>query len=140
MQQEKLKIHAFRIKPGKDLRKEIEEFVQSKKIEAGWIMSVVGSLTQANLRFANEPTGIQLDGHFEIVSLTGTVSIHGCHLHMAISDELGKTTGGHLLLENHVYTTAEIIIGESKKLLFTRKKDVNTGWKELVVNKKLKDK
>ena len=136
MQQKKLKIHAVRLKPGNDLRKEIESFIQKKKIEAGWIMTGVGSITQANIRFANESNGTRFNGHFEIVSLTGTVSINGSHMHISISDSTGKTIGGHLLEENIIYTTGEIVIGESKGIQFIRKKDCATGWKELVVKKK----
>ena len=136
MKQHELRIHAFRLKPGQDLKKEIEAFVQANHIEAGWIMTVVGSLTQAHLRFANQPAGTKETGHFEIVSLVGTVSINGSHLHMSISDSTGKTTGGHLLADNLIYTTAEIVIGEGKQLVFTRENDETTSWEELEVRKK----
>lgn len=136
MNQDELKIHAFRLKPGQDLKIEIEEFVQANHIEAGWIMTCVGSLTQSQLRFANQPAGTKQIGHFEIVSLVGTVSINGSHLHMSISDSTGKTTGGHLLADNIIYTTAEIVIGESNQLIFTREKDDTTSWEELQVHKK----
>jgi len=128
--------HAFRLKPGQDLRKEIEDFVQKENIQAGWIITCVGSLTQTNLRFANQPEGSGSNGHFEIVSLTGTISTSGSHLHMSVSDSLGRTFGGHLLNGNLVYTTAEIVIGESKSLVFSREKDGTTAWEELQVKKK----
>lgn len=131
-----LKIHAFRLKPGQDLRKEIELLVTKEKINAGYIMTCVGSLTQINIRYANQPNGTTLNGHFEIVSLTGTVSTGGCHLHMSVSDSTGKTTGGHLLPDNIIYTTAEIIIGESPNLIFSREKDGSTPWEELQIKKK----
>ena len=128
--------HAFRLKPGQDIRKEIEAFVQTEHIQAGWIITCVGSLTQTNLRFANQPEGTGNKGHFEIVSLTGTLSTSGSHLHMSVSDSLGQTIGGHLLNGNLVYTTAEIVIGESKSLVFSREKDGTTAWEELQVKKK----
>jgi hypothetical protein len=128
--------HVFRLKPGQDLRNEIEVFVQKENIEAGWIITCVGSLTQTNLRFANQPEGTGGNGHFEIVSLTGTISISGSHLHMSVSDSLGRAIGGHLLNGNIVYTTAEIVIGENKSLVFTREKDGTTAWEELQVKKK----
>jgi predicted DNA-binding protein with PD1-like motif len=128
--------HVFRLKPGQDLRKEIEAFVQKENILAGWIITCVGSLTQTNLRFANQPGGSGSNGHFEIVSLTGTISTSGSHLHMSVSDSLGRTIGGHLLDGNIVYTTAEIVIGESKSLVFSREKDGTTAWEELQVKKK----
>jgi len=136
MQKEDVKIHAFRLKPGQDLKQEITSYVQQHKIEAGWIMTCVGSVTQYNLRFANQPEGSKANGHFEIVSLVGTVSINGSHLHMSVSDSTGTTIGGHLLDSNLVYTTAEIVIGEGKQLVFTREKDGSTPWEELQVKPK----
>ena len=136
MKQHELRTHAFRLKPGEDLKKEIEAFVQANHIHAGWIMTCVGSLTQAHLRFANQPAETKETGHFEIASLVGTVSINGSHLHMSVSDSRGKTIGGHLLDENTIYTTAEIVIGEGAQLIFTREKDRSTPWEELEVRKK----
>jgi uncharacterized protein len=136
MQTDDVKIHAFRLKPGQDLKKEIETYVQQHKIEAGWIMTCVGSVTQYHLRFANQSESNKASGHFEIVSLTGTVSINGHHLHMSVSDSTGRTIGGHLLDGNIIYTTAEIVIGEGKQIVFTREKDGTTEWEELHVKKK----
>lgn len=136
MPQDEHKIHAFRLKPGQDLKKEITAYVQQHKIEAGWVNACVGSVTQYHLRFANQPTGTKGNGHFEIVSLSGTVSINGSHLHMSLSDGDGNTIGGHLLDENLVFTTAEIVIGEAKHLVFTREKDGTTDWPELQIKDK----
>jgi predicted DNA-binding protein with PD1-like motif len=55
---------------------------------------------------------------------------------MSVSDSTGKTIGGHLLDSNLVYTTAEIVIGEGKQLIFTREKDGSTPWEELQVKPK----
>lgn len=136
MDTEIVKIHALRLKPNQDLKQEIEAFVKKENIEAGWIMTCVGSLTQANLRYANQPEGTKSNGHFEIVSLVGTISVNGSHIHLSMSDSLGITKGGHLLNENLIYTTAEIVIGESKNHVFTRQKDGSTPWEELQVKKK----
>ncbi len=43
----------FRLKPGQDLFDEIEAVVAQKNIEAGCVLSAVGSLTHATLRLAN---------------------------------------------------------------------------------------
>jgi uncharacterized protein len=136
MQNDEVNIHAFRLQPGQDLKKEIEAYVLQHNIEAGWVMTCVGSVTQFHLRFANQPNGIKGNGHFEIVSVTGTVSVNGSHLHMSVSDSTGRTIGGHLLDSNLVYTTAEIVIGEAKQLVFTREKDGTTEWEELQIKKK----
>lgn len=125
--------HAFRLKPGQDLKKEILQYVTEKQIKAGWIGTCVGSLTQYNIRYANQPEGNTGSGHFEIVSLTGTVSINGSHIHISVSDSTGKTIGGHLLDSNIIYTTAEIVIQSSDDFNFKREKDGSTEWEELKV-------
>jgi len=128
-----VKAHAFRLKPGQDLKKEINKIVTDQQIKAGWISTCVGSLTNFNIRYANQPEGSSGSGHFEIVSLTGTVSVNGSHLHISISDSTGKTIGGHLLDSNIIYTTAEIVILSSDEFEFKREKDGSTPWEELQV-------
>lgn len=125
--------YAFRLKPGQDLKKEIQQLVNQKKIKAGWVSTCAGSLTDYNIRFANQPDGSTGNGHFEIVSLTGTVSINGNHLHISISDSTGKTIGGHLMDSCIIYTTAEIVLLSSDEFEFTREKDGSTPWEELQV-------
>ena len=131
------KTHVFRLMPGNDLKKEIESYVKANGILAGWISCGVGSLTDYNIRFANQHEGSRASGHFEIVSLAGTVSVNGSHIHISLSDSTGKTIGGHLLDHNLVYTTAEIVVQESEDFVFTREKDGNTRWNELQINKKI---
>jgi uncharacterized protein len=128
--------HAFRLLPGEDLLNGIDAFAEANDIGAGYIITCVGSLTGYNIRFANQPEGSAGAGHFEIVSLSGTLSKNGSHIHISISDPTGRTIGGHLLKDNIVYTTAEMVIGEHKGLVFTREKDGTTPWKELQIRKK----
>jgi uncharacterized protein len=127
------KVHAFRLKPGQDLKEGIQKLVTEKQIKAGWISTCVGSLTQYSIRFANQPNASSDSGHFEMVSLTGTVSVNGCHIHISISDSTGKTIGGHLMEGCKIYTTAEIVILSSDDLVFKRAKDGTTPWEELQV-------
>lgn len=136
MDKEAFRFHPLRLKPGTDLKEGIEAFVKQENIEAGWISTCVGSLTVLPLRFANQPTADTVDGHLEIVSLTGTVSVNGSHLHISVSDSTGKTIGGHLMTGSRIYTTAEIVIGESLQHRFTREADGTTPWQELQIRKK----
>jgi uncharacterized protein len=132
-----MKTHTFRLKPQQDLFDSIEAFVKQHKIEAGCVLSSVGSLTHATLRLANRDYYNEYEGHFEIVSMTGTVSIHGSHLHIAISDRDGATIGGHLVSGCKIYTTAEIVIAEFEDLVYKRELLKNdSGYEELVVYKK----
>ncbi len=48
-----MKTYTFRLKPGTDLFDSIETFVMENSIEAGCVLSSVGSLTHATLRLAN---------------------------------------------------------------------------------------
>lgn len=136
MKQETTYTYAIRLKPGEDLKQGIEDLVKGKNIEAGWIASCAGSLTDYSIRFANQPEASAGSGHFEIVSLGGTVSINGSHLHISISDTTGQTIGGHLMDGCKIFTTAEIVILSSDKYIFTRKKDGTTPWEELQVKEK----
>lgn len=133
MTPEKISTAAFRLKPGEDLRAGIEKIVREKDIRAGWVATCSGSLTDYAIRFANQPDAAAGSGHFEIVSLTGTVSVNGSHLHLSISDSTGRTIGGHLTAGCKVYTTAEIVLMYTDKYTFTREKDGSTPWEELQV-------
>jgi predicted DNA-binding protein with PD1-like motif len=129
--------YTFRLKPGDDIFDSIEAFVRVKKIEAGCVLSGVGSLTRAVLRLANRDNYSEYEGHFEIVSLTGTVSIHGSHLHISISDGDGKTLGGHLVSGCKIYTTAEIVLAVFNDVVYKRELLENdSGYAELVVQKR----
>jgi predicted DNA-binding protein with PD1-like motif len=134
MTPEKISTAAFRLKPGEDLRAGIEKIVKEKAINAGWVATCSGSLTDYAIRFANQPDASTGHGHFEIVSLTGTVSVNGSHLHLSISDSTGRTIGGHLTPGCKVYTTAEIVLMYTDKYTFTREKDGSTPWEELQVH------
>jgi len=82
------------------------------------------------------PTTSKLAGSLpapEIVSLSGTLSTNGSHIHISVSDGTGQTVGGHLMGECIVYTTAEIIIQSASNLRFTRENDGTTKWKELQI-------
>ena len=126
--------YTFRLTPGQDLIDGIESFVLQNQIEAGCILSGVGSLTQAVLRLANREEFSRYEGFFEIVSVTGTVSIHGSHLHIAISDGDGATIGGHLVSGCKIYTTAEIVIIAFSNLVYERRFAEDSGYDELVVH------
>ncbi|MES2681114.1 MAG: PPC domain-containing DNA-binding protein [Bacteroidota bacterium] len=131
-----MKPHAIRLHPGDDLKKSLESFIRENGISSGAVLTCVGSLQYATLRMANVKTAQRLDGTFEILSLVGTLSEQGCHLHISLSDKNGSVTGGHLLEGCPVFTTAELVIVELTDLVFSRAKDQNTGFNELVIRKK----
>ena len=126
--------YALRLKPGDDLRQQLLAFVAAHHIEAGAVLTCVGSLVDVSLRLANQEEATHHHGHFEIVSLVGTLSANGGgHLHLAVADSTGRTLGGHLLDGCRVYTTAELVLGALPALQFQREKDPTYGYNELVV-------
>jgi predicted DNA-binding protein with PD1-like motif len=125
--------YTFRLKPGQDLFDSIQAFVMEKQVKAGCILSGVGSLTHATLRLANRDFNSEYGGPFEIVSITGTVSIYGSHLHMSISDGDGKTIGGHFESGCTIYTTAEIVIAVFDDVVYKREFAEDSGYEELAI-------
>ncbi|AKD58372.1 hypothetical protein SD10_06670 [Spirosoma radiotolerans] len=133
-----MQTYSVRLKPGQDLKKSLEMVVQQERISAGAVLTCVGSLTDVTLRLANQETASVWKGHFEIVSLVGTLSVNGSHVHLSVSDSTGRTIGGHLLDGCIIYTTAELVIGVMPELIYAREPDPTFGYKELVIRKKQK--
>lgn len=132
-----MRAHALRLRPGDDLRDALLAYVAAHHLGAGAVLTCVGSLTVATLRLANQEGPTEYRGHFEIVSLVGTLSATGgSHLHLSVADSTGRTLGGHLLAGCRVYTTAEIVLVALPELEFTRETDPTFGYKELVVEPK----
>ncbi len=109
----------------------LDSFAQTNRLEAACVLTCVGSLCKAVLRFANQEQATILEGHFEIVSLTGVFSLDGGHYHIAIADGEGRTYGAHLLEGSQVYTTAEIVLANLEEVRFLRTFDYQTGYPEL---------
>jgi uncharacterized protein len=132
-----MKLHTFRLQDGQDLKAEIEHYIAAHSIRVGFIVTCVGSLSQTVLRMAGAQPDKQdirtIPGDVEIVSLVGTVSVDGSHLHLSIADQESRVTGGHLKEGSTVHTAAEIILGEDEAAIHTRELDPQTGFKELVI-------
>ncbi|MGF1538158.1 MAG: PPC domain-containing DNA-binding protein [Elainellaceae cyanobacterium] len=130
-----IKAIALRLHPGQDLKTELTQLVEAQGWLAACVLSCVGSLSQAAVRFAGQPLGMRLKGYFEITSLNGTLSQEGCHLHIAISDKRGQIYGGHLLEGCEIYTTVELVIGVLPQIQFHRRQDPKTGYPELLIDR-----
>lgn len=124
-------LHVLRMQPGEDVRSTLDQWTKAGNVEAAAIISAVGSLSTAHLRYANRADGIITTGDLEVVSLSGTLSKHGMHLHIAVADRDGRTLGGHLLVGCTVRTTLELIIAEVDDVRMVRRKDEATGYDEL---------
>lgn len=128
-----MRAFATRLRPGQDLRDELLALARREELQAGFVMTCVGSLSRVGLRMAGCPETERFEADFEIVSLVGTLARDGAHLHMAASDRTGAIIGGHLQEGTIVRTTAEIVVGELTDLAFARPIDPDTGWDELEI-------
>jgi uncharacterized protein len=124
----------IRLKPGEDLKQSVDSFISKNNIAAACLLSCVGSLCEASIRYADQKDVTHLKGKFEIVSLVGILSNSGSHIHISVSDETGKTIGGHLKEGAIIYTTAEIVIAILPDVKYLREIDDTYGYKELRVN------
>lgn len=124
---------ALRLRPDDDLIGSIEAVIREQQIEAACILTCVGSLHRVQMRYADQDMFTLRDGKFEIVSMIGTLSIHGSHVHLSISDRQGRTFGGHIADGCLIYTTAEVVLGVLPQIRFRREHDPASGYDELVV-------
>jgi hypothetical protein len=129
--------HAFRLTPGADLKAELARLTEALGLRAGCVLTCVGSLSHARLRMPGAAGEAEVyrafEGPMEIVSLTGTLSPDGLHVHISLSGADGACIGGHLAQGSIVHTTAELVIGELTDVDFRRLPDIATGYAELSV-------
>lgn len=128
--------YPLRLGPGSDLKAELDQLVLTEKWSAACIVSGIGSLSSAAIRFASQSEPEILAGPLEIVSLAGTLSPDGSHIHILVSDAEGSARGGHLKEGSVIRTTAEIVLGILPEWEFARITDPETGFPELKIERK----
>lgn len=123
----------LRFSPGDDLRARIESALREVNAQAAFVMQGIGSLSIAQLRFAGEDQSTEMRGDLEILTLAGSVSPNGAHLHMTVSDNSGRVTGGHVAPGCIVRTTVELLLAVLPEHQFSRDHDAETGFAELTI-------
>jgi uncharacterized protein len=123
----------LRLSPGMDLREALEAAMATRLCRAAFVISGIGSLRYARLRRASSSEPDSLDGDLEILTLAGTISPDGSHLHMSVADAEGRVSGGHVAHGCVVRTTAEVLLLLLPEWSFTRELDPATGFAELVI-------
>ena len=63
-----------------------ENKVAKKENKSGYILSLVGNLSNATLQCPGKEKVTIIKSHLEIISLNGTISPSKCHLHLSVSD------------------------------------------------------
>jgi predicted DNA-binding protein with PD1-like motif len=123
----------LRIPAQADLRDTLSGLPARHAVDAAFVLQGIGSLSVARIRYAGAPDFTELRGDLEILSLGGSLSPDGPHLHIAVSDAAGRVTGGHMGPGCVVRTTAEVMVMLLPGHRFSREHDPATGFKELFV-------
>ncbi len=129
-----MRVVPMRFSPGDDLRLALETWMAQQQEQAGCVISGIGSLSVAQLRLAGQQESTTITGDLEILSLAGTLSPDGVHLHVAVADSTGSVIGGHLCAGSLVRTTAELVVGLLPEWRFCRQLDPATGYAELRIH------
>ncbi len=132
-----MKTLPLRLVPGQDLRHALEAAVVDAGCSAAFVVSGIGSLSAAQVRFAGREQAETRAGDLEILTLAGTIAPGASHLHASLSDAEGTVFGGHLGHGCVVRTTCEIPVALLEDWVFTRELDPHTGFAELVARRKL---
>lgn len=123
----------LRLAPGADLRLALQELLAARGTAAAFVLSGIGSLSRTRLRLAGADTAQALDGDVELLTLSGSLSPDGAHLHASVADAAGRVWGGHVAPGCIVRTTAEILLAPLPGWAFARVHDPATGYAELQV-------
>ena len=122
----------LRLNPGEDLRASLDAALKQADAQAAFVVSGIGSLRGASVRFAGAETPARIEGVLEILTLAGSLSPDGSHIHLSVSDGQGRVFGGHAAPGCVVRTTAEILVALLHDWQFSRTHDPLTGYAELM--------
>ena len=100
----------LKLAPGSDLRLSLEELAQRDGI-SGFVVGVVGNLTKASFQCPGQAEPTVLEGDLEVITLNGTFSPEGVHLHLSLSDGACQVWGGHLEPGTIVQKGVDLLIG-----------------------------
>lgn len=123
----------LRLAPGVDLRRALEAQLGALGLEAAFVVAGIGSLSATRLRLAGADVALVLDGDVELLTLSGSLSPDGAHLHASVADAAGRVLGGHVAPGCLVRTTAEVLLMPLPGWRFAREHDPATGYAELRV-------
>jgi len=126
--------HPLRLHPGDDLRDQLAACLPALGVQAAFVLAGIGSLSVLRLRLAGAAEVIERRADFELLTLVGTLSLAGAHLHASVADARGQVIGGHVASGCRVRTTAELLLMPLPDWRFTREPDAMTGYAELRIH------
>jgi glutaredoxin/predicted DNA-binding protein with PD1-like motif len=100
----------LQLAPGSDLRRSLEDVARARGA-SGFVLGVVGDLSRAAFQCPGQPGPTVMEGDLEIITLNGTLSPEGVHLHLSLSDGACQVWGGHLEPGSLVRKGAHVLVG-----------------------------
>ena len=100
------------LEPGQDLHLALSELATQQQL-SGFVLGVVGNLSQATFRCPGQQQPTRMSGELEVITLNGTFSPSGVHLHLSLSDGACQVWGGHLEPGTVVLKGAQLLLGLS---------------------------
>tara|TARA_B100001093_G_scaffold281867_1_gene269307 strand:- start:1361 stop:1972 length:612 start_codon:yes stop_codon:yes gene_type:complete len=100
------------LKPGQDLHLALTDLAVQQQL-SGFVLGVVGNLSQATFSCPGQQQPTRMSGVLEVITLNGTFSPTGVHLHLSLSDGACQVWGGHLEPGTVVLKGAQLLLGLS---------------------------
>ena len=122
----------LKLAPGSDLRLSLEELARRDGI-SGFVLGVVGNLTKASFQCPGQAEPTVLEGDLEVITLNGTFSPEGVHLHLSLSDGACQVWGGHLEPGTIVQKGVDLLIGVLEQSEGSPKQQASTPRLEIAV-------
>jgi len=125
--------HLIRLPHGADLLEALTEQCRQRGITMGFV-SVIGAVEGATIGYYDQKERVyrssQIAGGLEITSCNGNISLKDgavmVHAHILLSDDEGKTYGGHLMSPTTLFA-GEALIQELEGEPLEREYDEVTG-------------
>ncbi len=101
---------SLKLSSNSDVIDSLQEF-SFKQNSTGYILSVVGDLSTVVIQCPGKSEPSKINGHLEVITLSGIVKPNHSHLHLSFSDGDCKVWGGHLNRGTIVFKALDILVG-----------------------------
>jgi len=125
----------IRLTPGQGLRRALKAAVTQRECTAAFVLTCIGSLAQAGVRFAGKADRRPVIAALEILMLCATMAVSASHLHASLARSNGEFVDGHTVHGCAVQTTAKVLLAPLPERGFTRACDSSTDDDELIIHR-----
>lgn len=122
----------IKLHQGQDLKVELDRLAKRRSLKGSHILTCTGSLAKVVLRYSSQSRPLTLQGHFEVVSLAGSLSTVDSHYRLIIDDGERKSSEAQLLEGSIVHTSMKIVIGGIGSINFSLRCSPQKNIKEMI--------